>query len=68
MVSEKTADGTPEMVNGLRAQAEIVAVRRDRVRVNVLGAETTILSRDMSWLSLGVLTDEFRIGQRFCGE
>jgi hypothetical protein len=62
---KKTADGTPEMVNGLRAQAEIVAVRRDRVRVNVLGAETTILSRDMSWLSLGVLTDEFRIGQRF---
>lgn len=62
---KKETDGVPKMINGLRAMAEIVSVRRDRVKVHVLGAEATILSKDMSWLSLGVLTDEFRIGQTF---
>lgn len=60
---QKDAEGRTKMENGLRATAEIMSVRKDRVKVHVLGAEATILSKDMSWLSLGVLTEEFKIGQ-----
>lgn len=58
-------DGYPEIVEGMLAEAEVMAVRKDRVRVEVLGAETTIRSNELSWLSLGILTEEFKVGDIF---
>lgn len=58
-------DGVPEICEGMLVKAEVMSVRKDRVKVYVLGAETTIQTKEMSWLSLGVLTDEFRVGETF---
>lgn len=58
-------DGKPEMVEGVKALAKVVSVRKDRVKVEVCGAETTIISKELSWLALGVITDEFSINDQF---
>lgn len=58
-------DGKPEMVDGMKALAKVVSVRKDRVKVEVCGAETTIISKELSWLALGVITDEFSINDQF---
>ena len=58
-------DGKPEMVEGVKALAKVVCVRKDRVKVEVCGAETTIISKELSWLALGVITDEFSINDQF---
>ena len=46
-------------------QAGIILIRKDRVKVEVCGAETTIISKELSWLALGVITDEFSINDQF---
>ena len=53
------------MVDGEKALAKVVSVRTDRVKVEVCGAETTIISKELSWLALGVITDEFSINDQF---
>ena len=53
------------MVEGVKALAKVVCVRKDRVKVEVCGAETTIISKELSWLALGVITDEFSINDQF---
>lgn len=58
-------DGKPEMVEGVKALAKVVSVRKDRVKVEVCGAETTIISKELSWLALDVITDEFSINDQF---
>ena len=59
-------DGLPRVCEGMIAEARVLAVRKDRLRVEVAGIETTILSgRELSWTALSDLRDEFEIGQKF---
>lgn len=55
----------PRIFEGILAQAVVIGVRRDRVRIEVFGADTTLKSQDLSWKALGVLTDEFKVGDSF---
>lgn len=55
----------PRIFEGILAQAVVIGVRRDRVRIEVFGADTTLKSEDLSWKALGVLTDEFKVGDSF---
>lgn len=58
-------DGKPKYVNGMLLPATVVGVRRDRVKVNVMGAETTIDSPELSWTALNSIEKEFSIGDEF---
>lgn len=60
-----TADGRPRYVNGMILPAVVVGVRRDKVRVNVMGAEATIDSPELSWTALDSVEKEFKIGDEF---
>ena len=43
-------------------QARVIAVAEKVVRVEIFGAETSILARDLSWDWLGNANDSFRVG------
>ncbi len=59
-------NATPRVIEGMLVEARVVGVRKDRIRVNVAGVETTIHSgRDLAWTSLSSLKEEFRIGDTF---
>lgn len=60
-----TADGRPKCVNGMKLPAVVVGVRRDKVRVNVMGAEATIDSPELSWTALDSVEKEFEVGDEF---
>lgn len=60
-----TADGRPKCVNGMILPAVVVGVRRDKVRVNVMGAEATIDSPELSWTALDSVEKEFEVGDEF---
>lgn len=60
-----TADGRPKYVNGMKLPAVVVGVRRDKVRVNVMGAEATIDSPELSWTALDSVEKEFEVGDEF---
>lgn len=62
---KKQADGVPKICEGMKIPARVIGVRKDRVRVEVRGADTTMSNRDLSWTSLDVLTDEFKTGEGF---
>lgn len=59
---KKQSDGKPDIVDGEKAVAKIINVRRDRITVEIMGAETVIPWRELSWLSLSALQDEFKKG------
>lgn len=61
----KQEDGEPKLKNGLKAIAEVISVRDDRLKVYVLGAEATIKTKELSWTSLGLIRDEFHMGDKF---
>lgn len=61
----KQEDGEPKLKKGMKAYAEVISVRDDRIKVYVLGAETTIKTKELSWTSLGVIRDEFHMGDKF---
>ena len=60
-----TADGKPKYVNGMIMPAVVVGVRRNKVRVNVMGAEATIDSPELSWTALDSVENEFKVGDEF---
>lgn len=45
--------------------ALVTGVRKDRIRVNVMGAETTIHSEELSHTTLESLDREFEVGDAF---
>ena len=47
-------------------QARVIAVAEKVVRVEIFGAETSILARDLSWDWLGNANDSFRVGDLIC--
>lgn len=50
---------------GEAATATVISTMRDRLTVDVCGADVIIKSKDLSWLALGPVNDEFRIGDSF---
>lgn len=64
---DKQKDGAPEIVNGCLVKAVVVASARDRVKVDVMGAEATILSKELSHTALGPINTEpdYAVGQSF---
>lgn len=62
---KKKSDGIPEIVNGCRVKAEVVSTAKDRLKVDVMGAEATILSKELSHVALGPINEEFHIGDTF---
>lgn len=64
--NKKDPDNRPEIFEGLRVAAEVLAVRKDRIRINVKGVDTTITSgRELSSVALENLTNEFKVGDKF---
>lgn len=62
---KEKADGQPEIVKGMIAPAKVISVRKDRVRVNVAGADCVIKSPELSWTALDDLRNEFKNGDTF---
>ena len=63
---KRDKDGRPRVFEGLKVAAEVIAVRKDRIRVNVQGVDTTIHSgRDLSSVALQSLPEEFKNGDKF---
>lgn len=54
-----------EIEEGSRAWAKVVAVKNNRIKVEVNGVETTMASEDLSWRALDDLRNEFKVGQEF---
>lgn len=55
----------PLIQNGTKAMARVVSVKNNRVVVEVCGVETTMASEELSWKALDVLTEEFKVGDKF---
>lgn len=55
----------PIISEGMIVSALVTGVRKDRIRVNVMGAETTIHSEELSHTTLESLDREFEVGDAF---
>ncbi len=64
-INKRGETDKPRVRPGKLAEARVVGTRVDRIRVDVLGVETTLTSRDLAWEYLGALTDEFSVGEKF---
>lgn len=61
----KAGDGVPEIVNGCLVKAEVISTMRDRLIVNVMGADAVIMSKELSHMALGPINEEFSVGDTF---
>ena len=57
-------NGGPRIYEGRIVEARVVAVTDRSVRVEVFGAECSILNRDLSWEWIGDAREYYAIGQR----
>ena len=55
----------PLIVNGSRAEAKVIAVKNNLIKVDVSGIEAVIRSEELSWRALESLTQEFAVGDTF---
>lgn len=58
-------DEVPRICDGMIVPATVISVRRDRVRVDISGAEAVIKSEDLSWTALNSIEKEFKVGDVF---
>ena len=59
------SDEKPKYVSGQILPAVVVGVRRDKIKVNVMGVEATIDSSELSWTALDSIEKEFKVGDEF---
>lgn len=58
------ADGNSRVCEDRIVQARVIAVAEKVVRVEIFGAECSILARDLSWDWLGDATEHFHVGDQ----
>lgn len=56
------ADGHPQIFEGRIVQARVMAVSEKTIRIEVFGAECTVLARDLSWEWMCDAHDQFNVG------
>ncbi len=59
---EQTDDGTPRIYEGRIVQARVIAVAEKAIRVEIFGAECSILARDLAWEWIGDAHERFSVG------
>lgn len=56
------SDDSPEIKEGMIAQGRVIGIHKDRIKLNVLGADCVIKSgRELSWQALADLRSEFKM-------
>ena len=56
------ADGRPQIYEGRIVQARVVAVSEKSIRIEVFGAECTVLARDLAWEWICDAHDQYHVG------
>ena len=62
------ANGNSRVCEDRIVQARVIAVAEKVVRVEIFGAECSILARDLSWDWLGDATESFHVGEQILSE
>ena len=55
-------DGVPEYVPDMKTEARVISVRRDRIRVDIHGAEATIRGEDLGYNDYNRVEQNYEVG------